>query len=76
MDIVQVCRSKDMILPCYQLNIDIVYVVGIKEYLLLGIPYEQLVIGVPWYGYLYTCLNITGVSSLLLKGAVMAVIVW
>jgi hypothetical protein len=26
MDIVQVCRSKDMILPCYQLNIDIVCV--------------------------------------------------
>ena len=34
--------------------------IGIKQYLLLGIPYEQLVIGVPWYGYLYTCLDITG----------------
>ncbi|CAG2235869.1 CTBS [Mytilus edulis] len=32
---------------------------GIKAYHQLGISPDKLVLGVPWYGYMYTCLNLT-----------------
>ena len=32
---------------------------GIKEYIRLGIPSEKLVLGLPWYGYDYTCLTLS-----------------
>ena len=30
---------------------------GIQRYLQLGIPAEKLIMGTPWYGYMYPCLN-------------------
>eukprot|EP01095_Lingulamoeba_sp_RSL-Kostka_P005861 TRINITY_DN1780_c0_g2_i1.p1 TRINITY_DN1780_c0_g2~~TRINITY_DN1780_c0_g2_i1.p1 ORF type:complete len:175 (-),score=41.80 TRINITY_DN1780_c0_g2_i1:185-709(-) len=30
---------------------------GIKDYINLGIAPNQLILGVPWYGYNYTCIN-------------------
>ena len=32
-------------------------ILGIKEYLHLGIKPSKLVLGVPWYGYSYSCIN-------------------
>ena len=32
---------------------------GLQSYLDLGIGAEQLVMGLPWYGYNYPCLNIS-----------------
>lgn len=32
---------------------------GIKQYIALGIPPERLVLGLPWYGYSYPCLNLS-----------------
>jgi len=32
---------------------------GVREYLRLGVPASKLVLGVPWYGYRYPCLNLT-----------------
>jgi len=32
---------------------------GVRRYLQLDIPAEKLVLGVPWYGYRYPCINIT-----------------
>ncbi|XP_071955561.1 di-N-acetylchitobiase-like [Antedon mediterranea] len=32
---------------------------GVTEYLKLGISPDKLVLGVPWYGYDYTCLHLT-----------------
>ena len=32
---------------------------GIEEYLDLGIPPDKLVLGLPWYGYDYPCLELT-----------------
>ncbi|KAH3719389.1 di-N-acetylchitobiase-like [Dreissena polymorpha] len=32
---------------------------GIEDFLSLDIPADRLVLGVPWYGYDYTCLNVT-----------------
>ena len=34
---------------------------GLTSFLSLGIPAEKLVLGVPWYGYLYPCINYTQV---------------
>ncbi|XP_070565593.1 di-N-acetylchitobiase-like [Ptychodera flava] len=34
-------------------------VTGVEKYLKLGIPANKLVLGVPWYGYDYPCVNIT-----------------
>ena len=36
--------------------------VGIEDYLALGIPAEKLVLGLPWYGMKYPCLEIDEVS--------------
>lgn len=30
---------------------------GIQRYLDIGVPPNKLVLGVPWYGYRYTCLS-------------------
>ena len=30
---------------------------GLQEYRALGIPEQQLVLGLPWYGYKYSCVN-------------------
>ncbi|XP_002738447.1 di-N-acetylchitobiase-like [Saccoglossus kowalevskii] len=32
---------------------------GVEKYLEMGIPANKLVLGVPWYGYNYPCLNVT-----------------
>lgn len=32
---------------------------GLMDYISLGIPSQQLVLGVPWYGYDYPCLSLT-----------------
>ena len=32
-------------------------ILGIKQYLHLGIKASKLVLGVPWYGYSYSCIN-------------------
>ncbi|KAI6659291.1 Di-N-acetylchitobiase-like [Oopsacas minuta] len=39
---------------------------GLTKYMSLGIPPSKLVVGMPWYGYLYNCDNITssGLCSL------------
>ena len=34
---------------------------GVRQYLQLNITASKLVLGVPWYGYDYHCLNITHV---------------
>lgn len=31
---------------------------GVRKYLRAGIPAEKLVLGVPWYGYNYTCIDV------------------
>ena len=42
----------------------IYYVIsGVKEYIDMGIPSKKLVLGVPWYGYVYPCINYTEVST-------------
>lgn len=37
---------------------------GIDEYIKMTIPQRKLVLGVPWYGYRYPCINLTSVSIL------------
>ena len=32
---------------------------GIQKYIALGIPADQLVLGLPWYGYDYPCLSVS-----------------
>ncbi|XP_077978387.1 di-N-acetylchitobiase-like [Glandiceps talaboti] len=32
---------------------------GVEKYLKLGVPANKIVLGVPWYGYDYPCINIT-----------------
>lgn len=40
---------------------------GIKSYLDLGIPPEKLILGVPWYGYDYPCLELLEDGTCLIK---------
>ena len=35
------------------------YFLGLSKYIGLGIPASKLVVGMPWYGYLYDCESIT-----------------
>jgi di-N-acetylchitobiase len=30
---------------------------GVEDFLALGLDAQNLVLGVPWYGYIYTCLS-------------------
>lgn len=36
--------------------------VGIQKYLDLGISPDKLILGVPWYGYYYSCLSLAQVT--------------
>lgn len=41
---------------------DFTFSTGMQKYLDMGIAAKKLVLGIPWYGYSYTCLNYTVVS--------------
>jgi GH18 family chitinase len=40
---------------------------GLKKYMDLRIPAAKLVLGVPWYGYNYECINLAEVISIFIK---------
>ncbi|XP_028393894.1 di-N-acetylchitobiase-like isoform X2 [Dendronephthya gigantea] len=40
---------------------------GVSKYMDLGIPANKLVLGLPWYGYDYQCIAVTGVDTCHIK---------
>ena len=42
---------------------------GLRKYLEAGVPAKQLILGVPWYGYGYTCLEGQGPGTASLANA-------
>ncbi|CAM1320675.1 CTBS (predicted) [Pycnogonum litorale] len=40
---------------------------GMSRYLDIGIPTNKIVLGVPWYGYKYICLNLTHQNKCVIK---------
>ena len=48
-------------LPIKHYKFTIGSMVGVQRYLDIGVPADRLVLGVPWYGYNYTCLSLSEV---------------
>lgn len=47
-------------------NILIYSSIGIAKFIQMGIPASKLVVGMPWYGYIFSCLNITSEGQCIL----------
>ena len=67
MNVLLVAEAKSLI--NLKGNLELIILIGYYQYLDLKIEPKKLVMGVPWYGYDYSCLNLSQVRHFPFNGS-------